>query len=103
MELWGEYVLCYVAIQNTKLIVIAMHMLPCYYAYLHNCLHTVSDHAYCRQVHIQVVKFSSLLSLGIIPTRRAGTILVYIWYVLLKCNVALAREYAFTRATIIAN
>jgi len=35
------YMLCFVAIQNTKLIVIAMHMLPCYYACLHNCLHTI--------------------------------------------------------------
>jgi len=29
--------LCIVAIQNTKLVVIAMHMLPCYHTYLHNC------------------------------------------------------------------
>jgi len=41
MELCGEYMLCIVALQNAKLIVEAMHMLPCYYAYLYNCLHTI--------------------------------------------------------------
>jgi len=38
MELCGECMLglCIVAIQNTKLVVIAMHVLPCYYIYLDN-------------------------------------------------------------------
>ena len=38
MELFGEHMLRIVAIQNTKLIVIAMHMLPYYYA---NCLYAI--------------------------------------------------------------
>ena len=43
MELCGECMLdlCIVAIHNTKLVVIAMHTLPCYYTYLHNCLHAI--------------------------------------------------------------
>ena len=75
MELWGECMLdlCIVAIQNTKLVVIAMHMLPCYYTLTSITVCTpYTDHKYCsahayviRQYHsycmllqVQVVKFS---------------------------------------------
>ena len=48
---WWIYVrLIYCNYADTKLVVIAMHMLPCYYTYLHNCLHTT----YWSQI---VVKF----------------------------------------------
>jgi len=54
--------LCMVAIQNTKLVVIAMHMLPCYHIYVYTP-HT--DHkycsayvySYCMLLQVQVVKF----------------------------------------------
>ena len=56
MELCGECMLdlCIVAVQNAKLVVIAMHVLPCYYTYLNNCLRPYTDQKYCS-AHAYVI------------------------------------------------
>ena len=68
-----------------------MHMLPFYYAYLHNCVHTiiiilithtaVLMHMYCNIIanvcsYRYKLLSSHCSSLWIIPAHRAGTMLV---------------------------